>query len=196
MSHFHERRLDSASMTVSSCRATMKICQMETSILVLAEVAWCDEWLCVDDNLVPGRDLGAVSPVPWVGVAVVVLAVLAVRQLLLDWHTAARQRCCCCEVHSHWQSAYDRDLGSAAEICISWPVLWARRQLLLLQLRPVFVMALQPGESSACSYEFADPVGSAQVVPDTSLLEQTPERAQLMSVAYLVPVGLLRRHVL
>lgn len=40
-----------------------------------------------------------------------------------------------------------------------------------------------------------DHVDSAQVVPDTSLLERTPERDQLMSVAYLDPVVLLKRHV-
>ena len=41
-----------------------------------------------------------------------------------------------------------------------------------------------------------DPVGSAHVVPDTSLTEQILERDQLMFVAYLVPVGLSRCHVL
>ena len=125
----------------------MKIYQMETSTLVLAEAAWYGEMLLVDDSLALDRDLGAVLTVPWVEAVVV-----AVRQLLLDWHTAAvRQLCCCCEVHFHWQSACDRDLGSAEGTCISWAVLWAPLQLLPLQLRPVFVMAPQPGESSACS---------------------------------------------
>ena len=147
MSRFHERRLDSASKTVSSCQATIKIYQMETSTLVLAGVACYDERLRVDDRLVSGRDPGVVLLVPW-GEAVAA----AVRQLQLDWHTAAvRQLCCCCEVHFHWQSACGRDLESAGETCISWEALWAQQQLLPLQLRPVFVMAPQPGESSACS---------------------------------------------
>ena len=40
-----------------------------------------------------------------------------------------------------------------------------------------------------------DHVDSAQVVPDTSLLERTPEHDQLMFVVYLDPVVLLRRRV-
>ena len=40
-----------------------------------------------------------------------------------------------------------------------------------------------------------DHVDSAQVVPDTSLLERTPEHDQLMFVVYLDPVVLLKRRV-
>ena len=84
---------------------------METSILVLAEAAVPR----LGDKLELECDLADVLPVPWV--------VVAERHLPL----AVRQRCCCCEVHFRWQSAYGRDLGSAGETCISWvaAVLWA-----------------------------------------------------------------------
>lgn len=142
--------------------------------------------LRVGDNHVLVCDPGAVSPFPWV---------VAVRELLLDWHTAA-QRCCCRGEHFHWQSACGRDLGSAAATCISWAVLWAPRQLLPLQLRPVFVMAPRQGGSSACCSSLVDPVGSVAVVPDTSFLEQTLEHDQLTFAECLVPVVLSRRRVL
>ena len=156
------------------CRAIMKIYRMETSILVLVGVAWCDERLRVGDMHALGYGHGAVLLVLWL---------VVVAQQPLDWSTAAR-RCCCCALHFHLpqQSAYDRDWESAVETCRSWAALWVPRQLLPPQLLPVFAMAPLPGESSACfRSSLVGPVGSAQEVPDTSLLEQIPEHDRQMS---------------